>query len=731
VVNRYEVQVCKPITAATCNSNTNWKAAVGFAGVIGSPSGETFGVTGFGSPTVSIAPNTAYMFRVRALNPWGNSSYLTSAAQTTLPSQVTSLAGVTAADPINVGKSKVTLSWVNPNVGITPTVKVMLNGVVVANTVGNVGNIGAPTTVAGVTSVTISNLKPSLLHTFTVSTSNAATGTASASIDVTTATAALGNFVTLAPGSLTANSLTLNWLNSNGIAPAVKVALAGSATPLQIAPADLVVTTTGVAIANLTPNTSYDVSVTVGNQTQTTTQQTAAAPITALPVSGLSSTGVTLHWVNTNAGPLPTISGGGLINVISPTSATVTNLTPNTFYNFVVTVAGQVTQISVTTNSANVTNLAVSSVTNTSANVNWTNPTDGGNAVLTVSPNTVGIVITPNGTASGAVVTGLSPSTLYTFSVSVTGSNGLPSVTVVQTATTLAALQAPINLVATKTDLTTIRITWQDSSVGETGAYIRLIDTTANPRTTVVLDGGVGLSSPKVGGTITTVISNLALIPGHVYFINVNAMSAGTYSVSAAGAYVTDASITASATLLTVTNVTQDSASVSWINPVGGGNAVLTVSPSTVGVVITPNGTGNGAVVAGLNANTSYTFSVIVTATNLTPSIATTANVTTLAPVLLVPTNITPIMTGTTLQVTWTDNSLGETGAYLRLVDTTANPRTTVVLDGGAGLASPNVGGTITAVVNNLTLIPGHVYFMNVNPLFGGSFGPAGGAYVK
>jgi hypothetical protein len=196
-------------------------------------------------------------------------------------------------------------------------------------------------------------------------------------------------------------------------------------------------------------------------------------------------------------------------------TATVTGMTPNTLYTFSVVVTGTngvasaATIANAATNALPATALLVTGVTDVAANVSWTSPVGGGNALMTAKPTSgVGAVVTS--TASG-VVTGLTPSTAYTFSVVITGSNGVPSAAITTTATTAqtpAILNAATIGKAVLLSANTLALSWTDKSIGETGYQVQVSQNNGLTWTTIPAAQVAGsLTGVGTGATITATVT--------------------------------------------------------------------------------------------------------------------------------------------------------------------------------------------------------------------------------
>lgn len=199
-------------------------------------------------------------------------------------------------------------------------------------------------------------------------------------------------------------------------------------------------TDVSAVVTGLTANTGYTFTVSAVNSTgegaqsssvAATTSQTAPAAPTGLAASGTTANSTSLSWT----APSGTVSGyyvyqnGTRIQTVLSTSATVTGLSSSTSYTFTVAAfnsggtSPQSSGVNVTTSGSAPgapTGLAAASVTTTGFTLSWTAPS-GSPASYTVFQNGVAIA-TPTGTSQA--ITGLSPSTTYSFTVSATNASG-------------------------------------------------------------------------------------------------------------------------------------------------------------------------------------------------------------------------------------------------------------------------------------------------------------------
>jgi hypothetical protein len=195
----------------------------------------------------------------------------------------------------------------------------------------------------------------------------------------------------------------------------------------------------------------------------------------------------------------------------------VTGLTPNTTYTFTVTAAGKAAPaVNASTPAVPVSALAANVVSSTAIDLTWTN-TNGGGALATLVVSPAGGVVAY--TAGGASVTGLIPSTTYSFTVTVAG-----QVATVGSVTT--ALAAATNVSATNV------ATLNGQCASANGCGVNVAWNNSNgPLTSVVIARNDGLWSTTLTGAQITAL-------GSVVDTTAQANTTYTYTVTVnAGAY--------------------------------------------------------------------------------------------------------------------------------------------------------------------------------------------------
>ncbi len=436
-----------------------------------------------------------------------------------------------------------------------------------------------------------------------------------------------------------------------------------------------------------------------------------AAPSGSIIVSETTSYNTLTISIGVNApGPLVngnayyTVSGPGLsISGITPVLdseaydfVTDAVLSPGTSYTYTLTIYNNYSTVTYTgtATTKNVqppTNLTASSITSTSAVVSWTASATSG-ATYVVS-STGGTVNYSSGTS--ASITGLSPNTSYTVSVTAQDS-GYSSSTATVTFTTSILRTITATISATSSlDGTEATVSWE-------------VTKSSGVTLTIVEVWGPGVD---VGGVTSGSTTAVGLSPGGTY----------TWYVVALGFYQSEQLRDSDSVTLTMnqaipgapsapvdftaTATNTGTVSLTWGGSTSaGGFPPVTYYLSGPGTISTPVTTNNYATVTGLSPNTTYTWSLYAQNANpSTPntSATITASATTLSSssgVATLVTNITATSSadGTTATVTWSTVNYG-TAIYYAESETVGD---------GLSFYSPAFSGT-EAVTG---LVPGSTY---------------------
>ena len=551
--------------------------ATGYSVTASGVASTQIAVSGTGATVTGLTANTQYTFSVTASNDGGSSAAETVSVTTwQLPGPPTNF------DATVTGTTTASLSWNAPSAG---------NPSSFTYTVAGSGTIEVSGTTA-----TVIGLSAGTEYTFSVSATNSA-GTGTAASDTVTTWRLPGtptNFDATVTGTTTAS---LSWnAPSTGVPSSFTYTVSGSGT--------ITVSGTSATVTGLSAGTEYTFSVSATNSAGTgtaasdtvTTWQLPGTP-TNFDATVTGTTTASLSWNAPSTG-VPssftyTVSGSGTITV-SGTSATVTGLSAGTEYTFSVSA----------TNSAGTGTAATDTVTtwqlpgtprNVSASVTgtdtvsltWDAPSTGNPASFTYAVSGSG-TIEVSGTS--ATVSGLSPGTEYTFSVSATNSAGTGDAAT-DTVTTWQLPGPPRNVSASVTGTDTVSLTWDAPSTGNPASFTYAVS---------------GSGTIEVSGTSATVSG---LSPGTEYTFSVSATnSAGTGD--AATDTVTTWQLPGPPRNVSASVTGTDTVSLTWDAPSTGNPASFTYSVTGSGTIEV---SGTSATVSGLSPGTEYTFSVSAT----------------------------------------------------------------------------------------------------------------------
>jgi chitodextrinase/uncharacterized Ntn-hydrolase superfamily protein len=406
---------------------------------------------------------------------------------------------------------------------------------------------------------------------------------------------------------------------------------------------------TNFDVTGLSPSTSYSFTVVAkdaaGNESAPSNPAnvtTLTPPDTEAPTAptGLSASNTTmistdLSWTastdNVGVVGYDVYEGASLIGSATTVSFSVTGLSPATSYTFTVVAKDAAGNESVPSNPLGVTtmsdtiapsaptNLTASNTTQTTTDLSWNASTD--NVGVTGYDILEGVTVIGTTTGTQFNVTGLSPSTSYSFTVlakDAAGNESAPSnavnVTTLSPPDTTPPTQ-PTNLAAANTTMVSTDLSWTASTdnVGVTGY-------------------DVYLGASVLGTTSGTTFGVTGLSPGLSYTFTVVAKdAAGNESIPSDPLQVVTMSDTISPsapTNLTASNTTQTTTDLNW-------------DPATDNVGVTGYDVYEGATVigtvastafnvSGLSPSTAYVFTVVAkdAAGNESPA-SNTANVTT------------------------------------------------------------------------------------------------------
>ncbi|MEQ1619862.1 MAG: multicopper oxidase domain-containing protein [Methylococcales bacterium] len=295
--------------------------------------------------------------------------------------------------------------------------------------------------------------------------------------------------------------------------------------------------------------------------------------------------------------------------------------------------------------------------------------TDDLGVVTTIAPN---LAMNSNGFIDNTVV----PNSSYSYQVIAVNNVG-PSASNVAPATTPVAAVA--NVVATST-LDTVKLSWSNPNAGVT--------------TVTVTRDGTDISAQVVNGSSLS-DTGLAANTSYDYVITVTGAN-GTASTT-----ITTATGLLSATGLTVSGTTADTADLSWKLPAQGN--LNNVQVLRDGVVVASNLIAETFKDTGLASNTVYNYTVAVT--NAAGNIATSTAVP--ATTLPVAVNVQPVTTTATyVNLSWSNPNLGVSSVSVVRND---------------GVVIPVANGATTATDLAVTPNTAYSYTLTVTGVNGGT----------
>lgn len=524
-------------------------------------------------------------------------------------------------------------------------------------------------------SETISGLSPDSPHTVSVSAvdNDGNESAQSTPLDVSTLP---DETAPDAPSGLVADASTVTTIDISWTASADNVGvvsyniyLDGDVTPVTNVPG------TTATLMDLTPNTTYNITVSAldaeGNESaqsapldvSTLPDETAPDTPTGLVVDASTVTTIEISWtassddvgvvsyniyVDGNVTPVENVAG---------TTATLVGLTPNTSYNITVSAldaagneSAQSSALPAQTEADNSapdapTNLAEGTITETTIDLTWDEPFD--NVAVTGYNVYIGPDLNANVAVNSATITGLEVATEYTFTVTAldaAGNESLPSVELTVSTVDLTPPSVPLNVAGDLETETSFSVSW-DASIDNVGVS----------EYDVLVNGEVAATA------VTTSTEITGLPPGTDHTVTVMARdAAGNESAESSGIVIStleDTEAPDAPANLTELAVTATSVQVGWDEPadnVGVDNYVV-YQGGTIALVVTEN----QATLTDLNPETSYTITVSArdaTGNESDPSdpldVTTSSTPDTQAPT--VPQNLTEIeVTPTTAEISW------------------------------------------------------------------------------
>lgn len=611
-------------TAGNASATVTWVAPVANGSVItgytvtSTPGGFTasVGASALTVPVNGLTNGVTYTFTVRATSAAGAGAESV-ASNAVTPITVPTAPSITMATS---GNGQVTVTWTAPsNTGGSP-----ITGYVVTSTPGSftASTNGTTTTVA------VTGLANGTPYTFTVYAQNAAgNGPASAmSSSVTPATVpGAPTAVAATPGNAQAQ---VTWT-----APASNGGSAITAYTVTSNPGNFTATVAGTAstatVTGLANGTPYTFTVVATNSAGNSAASQASSAVTPFTVAGApaitmvmaGNTQVTVTWT------APASNGGsaitGYVVTSTPgsftastngttTSVAVTGLSNGTSYTFTVLAKNAAGDGPASAASSSVTPAAVPGAPtavsatpgNAQATVSWAAPaSNGGSAITgyTVTSNPGNLTATVSGSASQAIVTGLTNGTPYTFTVVATNVMGNSAASSASSSVTPITVPGAPSITTVTAGNTQVTVTWTaPASTGGTAI------------TGYVVTSTPGSFTASTNGSTTTVAVT-GLTNGVAYQFSVVAQNAaGTGPASALSSAVTPAQPPGAPSNIVATAGNQQ-VSLTWTAaPSNGATITGYLITSSTGNFSKTVATTSATVVGPVNG-TTYTFDVVAT----------------------------------------------------------------------------------------------------------------------
>ena len=591
-------------------------------------------------------------------------------------------------------------------------------------------------------SVTLTGLTPGTTYNFAAISANSA-NVSSTSDNSTLVTLALPapQISAVTSTGITPTSATIVWATDQAATTQVQYGTTGTYGSFSTANNSLV-TSHSATLTNLTQNTIYyyqalstNSAGTLSNSANFTfTTPITPAVISAITVTGLTSTSATVNWTTdqpaTTQAEFGTTSAYGTFSAQNTTlttshSVTIINLPANTLYNFAVLSTNALGATSTSANStfttqqpaAVISALTVTGITASGATIAWTTDQLSTTQVQYGTTAAYGSSSTANPalvTAHSVTLTGLSTATLYNFAALSTNSLGIQGTSANLTFTTSTPAAVISALTATAISTSSATISWTTDQ--PTTTQVQYGTTTAY--------GGLSTASNNLVTSHSVVISGLT--PGSTY--NYEALStnfSGTTTTSANATFTTAAQF-AIISNVNATSITTNSAAISWTTDQPTTTQVQFGTTTAYGGFSTGNATlvtSHSVTITGLNPGTLYNVAAL--STNSLGSTTTSANFTftTLAQFTAISGVGTNGITNTTANIVWTTDqpassqvAFGTTPAYGLL--STASPALVtshVVSIAGltagtvynfAALSTNSIGSTTTSANFTFTATP-------------------------
>jgi chitodextrinase len=489
--------------------------------------------TGTSATIGGLTPGSTHTYTVAAVDAAGNASAPSTSVTATTPNPTTTPAVPSHLVVASATASSISLNWLETNNADPAASYKVYEGTAV---------VGTSTT----TSATISGLSAGSTHTYTVTAVDGAGNESARSASATGSTSGGGG------GGLTVSiAKTKDWgsgyTDTGTVTNTSAAAVTGWNVQFDFDASENIESSSGVSYASSAnhftlSNVSTDATIAAGAKATFVfsgdygskyiaptnvaayalgAPQSPATP-TGLAVTGTTGSSISLAWTETNNSDPATsykISEGGVVVATSSTtSATISGLTPGSIHTYTVTAvdaAGNGSAASApvtgttgipTTTPAPPTGLAVTSTTNSSISLAWT---ETNNADPAASYKVYeGTTVVGTSTTTGATISGLTAGSTHTYTVTaLDASNAESAHSTSATGTTTNPTTTPApptGLAVTGTTTTSISLAWTETNNADPAASYK------------VYEGGTVVATPT---TTSATISGLASGTSHTYTV--------------------------------------------------------------------------------------------------------------------------------------------------------------------------------------------------------------------
>jgi hypothetical protein len=592
-------------TVYVANASAGTCGSFGIADSVGA-NGSSYTVTGLGAAQ-------EYCFEVAQWNASGESTPTAPTNATTLPEAPT---GVRAAA---ASSTSITVSWTAPSGAITGFYVNWSLGTTCTST-------SSVLTGALVSSSTVGNLTTGTTYCFYVRAVDVSGFSAPSSIVTNVTDQVPGKPGSPVVGTVTTTTIALSWTNPSGGGLLNDTVYWGSGGCSALSPISTGSVVTSWTVTSLSAATAYCFAVQVWNATGgspwsgTANGTTLPEAPSGLLASAVSNRSITINWTNPSGavsddfvfwerGSTCTDPNRVDLHAVS-SSYTRAGLAPAALYCFFVQAvsAGGASANSSFLNDTTLpdapSGVTVTHVTNTTANLSWTNPSGavaGDTVFAGPACGTWTVIDVTSAATTSFTVESLLSATEYCFAVEARSSGGAGALSPTTTGTTVP--DSVTGFSHTDVTLTTVTVQW------------------TNPSGTLTDDlvfwaSGATCGSPTEVDlhAVESSFTASGLATGATYCFYVEAESAGGPSVPSSVVTAVTESLPAAPTNLTVESVGTESVALQWTNPSPNGLLNDTVEfGSTCGSwsqTLTTGGVAGSVTVTGLSSATTYCFAV-------------------------------------------------------------------------------------------------------------------------